>query len=76
MAMHANIFNVPRPQEVVSHASLLALPLNLLSLVISHVRYPAKLARTDRYSEADRVGSLTMWPILHDVLKSVASCTI
>lgn len=74
MAMHANIFNVPRPRETVSQASLLALPLNLLSLIIAHVRHRAHGRGQIDLLRLTASQSLTMSPILHDALKCAASC--
>ena len=71
MAMHANLFNVPRPRDDVPQASLLALPLNLLSLIISHVSPPYPNRRS--IYTADLVASSTMSEILRDAVKLLGS---
>jgi hypothetical protein len=63
MAMHANVFDVPRPQDTTSQKTLLSLPLNLLSLIISHVRgcpWSPKLIQVRGWShrKLDNVGDL------------------
>jgi hypothetical protein len=59
MAMQANIFHVPRPRATVSQASLLALPLNLLSLIIAHVRHRAHgRGQIDLLAKLDHVADL------------------
>ena len=70
---NVNLFNVPQPRDAVSKAALLALPLNLLSLIISHVRAPPPDTKYRLVSEADCAGRLIMLLILHDAVKHVVS---